>query len=228
MLQVSHIAKNYRKNPVLTDVNFTAGGGECIGLIGHNGCGKSTLLQILAGILKPDSGSVLFNGEDLLKNRKRLEASVGFVPQENPLFEDATALEHLRLWYSGTGCSLSRDLREGLPARLGVDTFLDRRVSSLSGGMKKRLALACTLCRKPSVILMDEPAAALDLPGKAQIRAFLGELRAEGKLVIFATHEEADFPLCTSLLVFQNGCVRKESPADTDRKGFYDHIISEL
>ena len=212
MLQVSRISKKYRKTPVLSDVSFEADFGDCIGLIGPNGCGKSTLLRILAGILKADSGAFLFEGKDCFSSAQTLASVTGFLPQDNPLFDDASALDHLKLWYSGCGYDLSEDLKNGLPARLGVDAFLGRKVSELSGGMKKRLSLACVLCRRPPVILLDEPAAALDLPGKQEIRNFLKELKQEGRIILFSTHEEADFPLCTALLTFNGGCVEKQLP----------------
>ncbi|MBR3642175.1 MAG: ABC transporter ATP-binding protein [Parasporobacterium sp.] len=214
MLKVIDIAKKYRRVPVLNKICFEASPGECLGLVGRNGCGKSTLLQILAGVMRPDSGIISWKEENLFENRQRFSSLIGYVPQENPLFNDATALDHLKLWYSGLPYDLKEDLSNGFPARLHVEEFLNKRVGALSGGMKKRLSLCCALSKRPPVVLMDEPAAALDLSGKKEIRDFISQLKESGTIVIIATHEEADFPLCDALLVFENGMVNR-LPSDT-------------
>lgn len=214
MFEVSHLAKSYRRHPVLKDVSFQASPGECLGLIGPNGCGKSTLLQILSGQLSADGGTVCLDGQDLSGNPSLRSRMIGYVPQTNPLFDDMTVYDHLRLWYSGCPYSLEQDLTDGFPARLSIDRFLDKPVSALSGGMKKRLSLACALALRPPLVLLDEPAAALDLVGKEEIRRYVQLLKEEGKMILLATHEETYFSLCSRLLVFQNGTLA-EMPSDT-------------
>ncbi|MBQ8639887.1 MAG: ATP-binding cassette domain-containing protein [Lachnospiraceae bacterium] len=214
MFEVSHLAKRYYKNQVLKDVSFTAAPGECIGLIGPNGCGKSTLLQIVSGMLKQDQGTICFDGEELTKKSGRFSQLIGYVPQANPLFDDMTVYDHLALWYSSSPYSLEQDLTDGFPARLGIVSFLDKKVCELSGGMKKRLSLACSLANRPPLVFLDEPAAALDLVCKEEIRSYVRELKEEGKTILLATHEEADFDLCSRLLLFHDKTLT-ELPPDT-------------
>jgi len=212
MFQVSHISKHYRKHTILADISFEAVPGECIGLIGPNGCGKSTLLQIVSGMIRPDSGSVCWQRKDLLRHPRQFSKLIGYVPQVNPLFDDMTALDHLKLWYSSSPYPLSEDLKNGFPARLGISAFADKKVSSLSGGMKKRLSLACTLASRPPLVFLDEPAAALDLVCKEEIRNYIKELKADNRIILLATHEEADFALCDRLLLFSGGKLIELSP----------------
>ena len=106
MLSIQSISKSYKKQQVLQNVSFDAAPGECIGLLGPNGCGKSTLLHILSGTDTPDSGTILFDGKNLLKNPSLQSTKIGYVAQNNPLFPDMTAMDHLKLWYSATKYSI--------------------------------------------------------------------------------------------------------------------------
>ena len=213
MFQVSHLSKSYRSHLVLSDISFEARPGDCIGLIGPNGCGKSTLLSVLSGMQKPDRGDILWEGQSLLRRPSLFRKLIGYVPQTNPLFEDMTAADHLRLWYSASSRSLEEDLKDGFPARLGIPQFLHSRVCDLSGCIKKRLSLACALACQPPLIFMDEPAAALDLICKEEIRGYIRCLSGLGKTILLVTHEEADFSLCTRLLLFTPSGPEEISPA---------------
>lgn len=99
MIEIKQIQKKYKKKAVLTDINLDVQEGSCVGILGGNGSGKSTLLSILAGVQKADNGSFLWGGADLFKNEKIREEILGYVPQGNPLMEELTAWDNLRLWY---------------------------------------------------------------------------------------------------------------------------------
>ena len=207
MITFEQISVKIGRKQILSDISFQAGPGECIGLIGANGSGKSTLLKAIAGILPLSGGKITADGADVGKRRGDPHF-IGYVPQENPLFDDARAIDHLKLYYSGSGRDIAADLKEGIPAKLGVAEYLNKPVAAMSGGMKKRLTLACALAGDPVLILMDEPAAALDLPGKEKIRGYVRSLKEEAKTIILATHEEADFDLCDSFRLMENGRAR--------------------
>ena len=145
MFYVSSINKSYGKNKVLTDISLTVEPGQCIALLGINGSGKSTLLGILAGSIKPDSGSFGFD----------TPASTALLPQDNPLLPELSALDNIRLWNPGSKRSVLNEHNMSICRSLGVDTFLDKRVSKLSGGMKKRLSLAITMMSDPDLLLLD-------------------------------------------------------------------------
>jgi len=203
MLEVKDIKKSYGKKQVLRGASFTAKEGSIVGILGKNGCGKSTLLSILAGVIKADSGELYYNNEDLLKNSRSLNQLCGFVVQGTPLIEELSAYDNLLLWYSKK--ELEDSLQSGLVKLLGVDGFLKTKVSKMSGGMKKRLSIACALSKDPDIIIMDEPTAALDLPCRAEILSFLLECKKQNKTVLIATHTVDEIEICDELCVLRDG-----------------------
>lgn len=196
MFSVSSINKRYGKNQVLSDVSFETAPGKCIALLGINGSGKSTLLSILSGNLKADSGSYGFDDTD---------STVALLPQDNPLLPELTALDNIRLWNPGNRKKVLDEHNMNICRNLGVDTFLHKRVSKLSGGMKKRLSLAITMMSDPDLLLLDEPLASLDLLCKNGILHYLRTYTAGGGSVVIATHETSALDICDQIYVLKNG-----------------------
>ena len=205
MLKVTDIELHYGKRQILNGLSFDAGQGDCIGILGVNGCGKSTLLKILSGALAPGAGSVAFYGEDAVKKHHLFVRYTGYVPQDNPLMEDLTVLDNLKLWCSNKSSNLKAELDRGVLHMLKLHTVAKCKVRTLSGGMKKRLSIGCALANRPELLLLDEPTAALDLPCKEDIRDSLRLYIKNGGSVIITTHEEADLMLCNRLLVLKQG-----------------------
>lgn len=202
-LQVENIQKRYGRNRVLTGASFAADRGDCAGIIGTNGTGKSTLLRILAGAIRANSGRCLWQGEDLLKNASLRSRTVSYVPQGTPLIEELSARDNLRLWYGPK--ELERSLDEGLLRQLGVQEFLKTTASRLSGGMRKRLSIGCAFARDPSVMLLDEPTAALDLVCKERILDTFDSFRRAGGLLVLVTHDQWEMELCSELHLLSGG-----------------------
>ena len=202
-IDIRNVQKNYRRKTVLRDVTFSAGPGECIGILGGNGSGKSTLLKTLAGVLRPDGGSFTLGGADLVRDHKRRAAAVGYVPQGTPLLRELTAMDHLRLWYRPE--ALRRGLSGGVLEMLGVTGFLKTPVGKMSEGMKKRLSIGCALASNPRVLLLDEPSAALDLVCKANILDYFCMYRNRGGILLIATHDPQELELCTGYRLLREG-----------------------
>ncbi len=202
-IEISGLCKAFGKHPVLKDVAFTAESGSCTGILGANGSGKSTLLSILAGVQKPDAGSFTLDGKELFVERSLRSNLVGYVPQGTPLIPELTARDNLLLWYSPAG--LKRELEDGILAMLGIGDFLKKRVSSLSGGMAKRLSIGCAMAKRPPVLLLDEPTAALDLACKQDIANYLTAYRRSGGILLLTTHEESELKLCDRWLILKDG-----------------------
>ncbi len=201
-IEIKSIQKNYGKKQVLRDVSFSASGGSCTGIIGANGCGKSTLFSIFAGI-QTGKGEFLADGTDLLRRQALRQRLVGYVPQGTPLIEELSARDNLLLWYDKRAMEAS--LQEGILSRLGVGEFLRVPVRKLSGGMKKRLSIACALSHAPEIIIMDEPTAALDIVCRQIIAEYIALCRSEGKTVILSTHEATELSLCDQLYLMKDG-----------------------
>ncbi|MCH5251731.1 MAG: ABC transporter ATP-binding protein [Lachnospiraceae bacterium] len=207
MLEAKGISKSYGKQLVLDNVCLTIREGECVGLAGTNGVGKSTLLEILAGGIKSDAGEIVLQGEQVAG--QKLASAVGFVPQENPLFEELTVKDNLELWYRGQKERLKKDLEMGVPAALGITDFYKKRVSRLSGGMKKRLSIACALSDNPDILILDEPGAALDLVAKQIIIDYLKTYVKAGHSVLLASHELPELQVCDRIYGIKDGCIEQ-------------------
>ena len=204
MLEVTGIEKRYRGRTILKNVSFRANPRECIGIVGGNGCGK-TLLSILAGIRKPDRGSIRIDGQEALGRHRLLEEKIAYVPQENPLIPELTAFDNYRLWFRGKRREMERDLECGVGHVLGVDRFLKTQAGRLSGGEKKRLSIAAALSGRADILILDEPGAALDLEAKEQILTYIRSYVKAGGTVLLTSHEMGEIGACTTLYVLKDG-----------------------
>lgn len=202
-IEVNHIKKHFNKADILRDVSFSAESGECIGIVGKNGCGKSTLLKILAGVSSRDGGDFFCDGKDFFAEKDLRAAGVSYVPQEPPIIPELSARDNLRLWYDKA--EMERSLRDGTLAALGINEFLSVTAGKLSGGMKKRLSIGCALAGSPSVLLLDEPGASLDLPGKKQITDDILRFKTSGGIAVIVTHEPCELTICDKIFILRNG-----------------------
>lgn len=202
-LKIMNITKRYKKREVLQGIDLQTTSGKCVALLGTNGSGKSTLLAILAGVLKADEGEFLWQDKNLLKDSLSANKVIGYVPQGTPLLEELTAWDNLLLWYDKK--DLERELKEGVLAMLGINDFLKTQVCKMSGGMKKRLSIGCAVAGKPSILLMDEPSAALDLECKERIINYIKDFKAQGGIVLLATHDAGEIEICDEWYILKEG-----------------------
>ena len=214
--EIKNIKKSYGKKSPLVDVNFSAAESKCIGILGKNGSGKSTLLSILAGVQRGDGGEFLLDGVDLFGNPKMLTSTVGYVPQGTPLLEELSARDNLLLWYDRK--TLDKELDNGVLAMLGIGDFISVPVRKMSGGMKKRLSIGCSVAKNPKLLLLDEPCAALDIVCKQSINEYLIKFKSEGGTLILATHDESELSLCDSIYILKDGILHSyDYDGDIDR-----------
>lgn len=206
-IRVTDIESAYGKKKVLTGVSIVANPGECIGLVGANGCGKSTLLNILAGLRKQDKGEIFFD-EKPVTGRRQFIRYTGYVPQESNLIEEVTVWDNLLLAY-GDSKVINEKLENGFLRFLGLREMCDLKASKLSGGMKKRVSIGCAMASNPPILLLDEPGAALDLPGKGEVRRYLELYKSKGGTIIIATHEESELDLCDKIYALTEGKSRE-------------------
>lgn len=187
MVNVEHVSKKYGKKTVLEDINLYAKCGEQVSIIGKNGCGKTTLMQIMAGVEKPDGGSITYFNQNPLKKQKEFRKLCGYVPQENPLIEEISVKDNLRLWSHG---KLQVDTR--IIEMFQLKELMGVRVEKLSIGMKRRVGIACALLEWPPVLLMDEPTTAIDLFYKNSIHQWMKRYLAMNGILIMTTHDEQE------------------------------------
>ena len=201
----------------LKNVNLTIGDGEFIGLIGHTGSGKSTLIQHLNGLLRASSGDILYNGESIYRegySMKELRSHVGLVFQypEHQLFEVDVFSD---VCFGPKNLGLSQEeiearAREALTL-VGLDeSFYKQSPFELSGGQKRRAAIAGVLAMKPEVLILDEPTAGLDPQGREDVLGLVAKLHRErGMTVILITHNSAIAPMADRVIHIKNGRVEK-------------------
>lgn len=202
-IEARGIRKAYGKKQVLADVSFFAESGQCVGILGGNGSGKSTLFSILSGVRRADGGSFFYGETDLLRHPGRIPDLLGYVPQTDPLMEELSAWDNLRMWHDRR--TIERELAEGSLALLGIGAFLKTPVRKLSGGMRKRLSIACAVASRPAILVLDEPSAALDLVCKESILRFLAAYKEAGGIILLATHDVQDLPLCDACCLLKEG-----------------------
>ena len=199
IVTIENVSLKYKKT-VLTDVTISAGKGDVIGLLGLNGSGKSTLLSAIAGLRRTSKGTIKVGGK------------AGFVTQENALIDELTAMDNLKMWTPLSKAEILKELTDTELSILKVNEFIDLKVKRMSGGMKKRLAIASVLLSKPDILLMDEPLAALDIPAKNDIINFIDSFRSKGGTIFVASHNEELFKHCTRIYLLKDG-VSKLLPA---------------
>jgi ABC-2 type transport system ATP-binding protein len=205
-VDVADITKKYGRKPVLLGIGFTADVGEQIAVIGRNGCGKSTLLQILGGILKPDTGSISYFSSQ--GNLPDFEKYCGYLPQDNPLLEELSVQDNLSLWSGKLGRP-----EEALIDMFNLSDLLKTPVRKLSGGMKRRVSIACCLVNWPPVMIMDEPTSSLDYVYKREIRSWMREYRSANGIIITATHDDAEIAESSRILLLENGILSEPDSA---------------
>lgn len=220
MIEVKDIRKKYGKKQVLSGINFTVKSGEMIALIGPNGCGKSTLLQIMAGCLAADHGEVYYYGKKAQK-ADVYRKYTGYVPQENPFLDQLSVRDNLKLWKKGDDTQLQEAIRT-----FELEPILLQTVESLSGGMRRRLAIACALMNQPPIILLDEPTTALDFAHKDKIYQMLDAHRKSDGIVIVATHEEEEIRKADRVLLMQKGTLTELNKCDISKE-LLIHIYNE-
>lgn len=191
-LVVEHVAKSYDLNgqivPVIADLSLTLREGEIISIVGPSGCGKTTLLNTLCGLLAPDSGRVRWHGRELSGQPQ----NVGYMLQKDLLLPWRTALGNtmLGLEIRGVAPSEAEDRSRAMLDQLGLHGFADHYPSTLSGGMRQRVALARTFVNEPDVLLLDEPFAALDFQSKLLIENdTVGLVRKSRRSLLLITHD---------------------------------------
>src|SRR5580693_7217009 len=213
LLDVSHVSQTYLKasgevgQPVLDDVSLTLREGEIVGLLGRSGCGKSTLLRIIAGLAKPTSGVVKFQGQDVSGPAE----GVAMVFQSFALYPWLSVLDNVELGLRAQGEKLEETRKRALAAidLIGLDGFESAYPKELSGGMRQRVGFARALVVHPKILLMDEPFSALDVLTAETLRTDLLDLWSEGRMpiksILMVTHniEEAVL-MCDRILVFSS------------------------
>lgn len=193
-ITIQHLKKSYKDNEVLKDISLSVKRGEVFTLLGENGSGKTTLINILCTLLRPSSGKVMIMNESLDKNQGKIRELISLNSQSNTLDEEFSGYENLKLIAELRGIDNVKSEINKLSKRLNLTTFLNRKVSGYSGGMKRRLDIAMSLIGDASIIFLDEPTTGVDPKNRLEIWNIIEEIRDSGKTIFLTTQylEEAD------------------------------------
>jgi ABC-2 type transport system ATP-binding protein len=196
MISTNRLTRTFKETIAVDGLDLSIRRGELFGLVGPDGAGKTTTLRLLAGLLNISAGSATVAGHDLAREAESIKAKIGYMAQRFSLYGELTVLENLSFFsdlYDVDPCEL-RQRTERLLEFADLTDFQDRRAQHLSGGMKKKLALACTLIHEPPVLLLDEPTTGVDPVSRREFWDILTELHLEGTTIVVSTPymDEAD------------------------------------
>ncbi len=210
IVQIEGLTKQYTEaaKPAVSNLNLEIPTGAVYGLLGPNGAGKSTMVMMLCGLMKPDKGTIKILGMDVNENGSDVRNRIGVAPQEIALFPTLTAYENL--FYFGRMYGLkSAAIKKSIDSYLETFGLVDKAhklVQTFSGGMKRRLNLIAALLHDPTILILDEPTAGVDVQSRNMVIDFLQQLKSKGVTIIYSSHflDEAE-KLCTNLAVIDEG-----------------------
>ena len=215
MIIAENLSKSFGNLQALKGVSLNISKGEVVSVVGASGAGKSTLLQILGTLSTPDTGSLIIDGQDVLRmNASKLSAfrnrRIGFVFQSHRLLPEFTALENVMIpsLIAGLSNKESASRAKALLSEVGLLERMDHKPSELSGGEAQRVAIARALVNKPAVLFADEPSGNLDSATKQDIHRIFFEMREKhGQTIVIVTHDETLADMCDRKLVMSDGLI---------------------
>ncbi len=221
VLRAEHLAKSYRRHPVVRDVTLEIDSGSVVGLLGPNGAGKTTCFYMIVGSIKGDAGRILFDGSDLTRApmHERARAGIGYLPQEASVFRKLTVAENVMAVLETRG-DLSREERQERLASL-LSEFNIRHISeslgiSLSGGERRRVEIARALATEPAFMLLDEPFAGVDPISVGDIKLIISQLSARGIGILITDHNVREtLSICDQAYIVNDGIIIAEGAPDT-------------
>ena len=226
-LKISGLSKTYKKGAVkaLDDFSITLTPGV-YGLLGPNGAGKSTLMNIITENLNSDSGEVTYNGENIKKLGKNFRSVLGYMPQQQGLYDDFTLNRFL--WYMAALKGLKRkEAKEKIAKLLETVNLSDsahKKLGAFSGGMKQRALIAQALLNEPEILILDEPTAGLDPKERIRIRNFISEI-AKDKIVLISTHVVSDIEfIAKEIILLKEGHLVSHDTCENLAKGIEDKV----
>jgi ABC-2 type transport system ATP-binding protein len=208
MIQLSSVSKSFGNIEAVKNVSFSIDKGEIFGILGPNGAGKSTIVNILNTLVKPDKGDVIIDGVNIKDDGDTIKLIMGVVPQEIALYEELSAYENLMFW-GGLYNIQKPQLKENVNRTLEIVDLVTRkndRIKTFSGGMKRRINIACSLLHNPRILVLDEPTVGVDPQNRNHIFEVIERLNYEGMTIIYTTHymEEAE-RFCDKIAIIDVG-----------------------
>lgn len=218
---MKNINKRFENTSALDNISLEVKEGEIYGLLGPNGAGKSTLINILSSLVRKSHGDIEIFNKNLEKNLSYIKTNIGIVPQDIAIYEDLTAYENVKFFgslYGLSGDKLKENVEDALRF-VGLDHKKKEYPHTFSGGMKRRLTIACAIVHKPKLIIMDEPTVGIDPQSRSHILDSVKKLNKMGSTIIYTTHymEEVEH-ICTRIGIIDKGNLIAEGTSEDLKK----------
>ena len=209
-IEVKSVTKYYETQLALNEISFSASKGEIIGFLGPNGAGKSTMMKILTGFILPTKGTVFVSGINVLKNPIEAKAHIGYLPEQNPLYEDMYVKEYLQ--FQASIFKVPKEAIETVVNTVGLKPEVHKKIGQLSKGYQQRVGIAAAIIHNPDVLVLDEPTTGLDPNQIQEIRTLIKEL-GKDKTILFSTHimQEVE-AVCDRVIIIKKGELLVDKP----------------
>ena len=209
-IQIDSLSKVYGTQRAVNNISFELKKGEIVGFLGPNGAGKSTTMKILTGFLKPTNGAVLVNDIDVVTDPIRVQKSIGYLPEHNPLYLDMYVREYLQ--FQASVFKIPKSKIEEVISKIGLVDEASKKINQLSKGYRQRVGLAAAILHNPDVLILDEPTTGLDPNQLVEIRELIKELGKE-KTVLLSTHimQEVE-AVCDRVIIINKGEIVADKP----------------
>ena len=208
MIEIEHLTKRYGEHLAVSDLSFTVDSGKIYGFLGPNGAGKSTTMNVITSLCDFGKGSVMVDGMDIVKDKEKARRVIGMVPQEIALYPFLNAEENVKFFaslYGLKGKELNSAAREALEF-VGLSDRAKMKPKKMSGGMKRRLNIACGIAHHPKLIIMDEPTVGVDAQSREHILGSIKTLRERGATVIYTSHYMNEVEdICDRIAIIDHG-----------------------
>ena len=217
IIELSQVVKRYKEHEAVKGIDLIVKEGEIFGLLGPNGAGKSTLINMIVSILKITDGTIKIFGKDITKESAAIKKDIGYVPQDLAFFEKMNAYDNVTYWGRLYGLS-GRELKKAVQEALEYTGLWERRKdqsAKFSGGMKRRLNIACAIVHKPRLLFMDEPTVGVDPQSRNSILESIRELNKQGTTVVYTSHymEEVE-AICNRVAIMDFGKISAQGTID--------------
>lgn len=231
LLEIQHLQKSYGAKEILTGISFGVNNGDILGFLGPNGAGKSTTISLITGLEKANKGTVYFEGKQIDADYRKYQKLIGVVPQDLAIYMDLSAYNNVSFFcslYGFKGSDLRKRVKEALTF-VGLWERRKEKPSKFSGGMKRRLNIACAISHTPKLLIMDEPTVGIDPQSRNHILETIKTLNKRGTSVIYVSHymEEVE-AICNRIVLMDKGKIIEDSTKEELKKKYKESGFDSL
>jgi ABC-2 type transport system ATP-binding protein len=231
MLELRGVSKKFSAFTVVRDVSFTVRPGEVLGYLGPNGAGKTTTIKMLAGLLEPSKGEILFDGRGIGHDLHAYKRRLGYVPEQSEIYPHLSAFDYLHM----VGRLRGMD-EASLPGRVmaflrifDLEQDMHGPIASFSKGMRQKVLIAAALLHDPDILLLDEPLSGLDVTTGLVVRDLIRRLAAENKIIVYSSHVlEVTEKICTKVIILYKGGIVANDSVENLRRLMHLPSLSEI